>query len=447
MAFLAGFSKEDITPSLDRKVYLAGFGRNRTAGGIHDKLWARCLSLSDSKTTVVLVSLDLIGLFYEPHVLKLRREFENVVLIVASTHNHNGPDTLGLWGPDAFTSGVDSDYINLLISKIRSGIRTALGDMRPARLFAAMDGRRELMDMQGDGRPPIVKDQTLNVLQAVDLTGEGIFTLVQWSNHPETLGGANRLITADFPGVVCDKIEEATGGGALYVNGAIGGLLSPLNIERPLIDPETHEGVEHKTFREMEVLGLRVADIALEALERGEEVKNTPIRVKFKRIFIPLRNRFFRVLAGSGVLKRPVYTRGEVDDRIGYLETSEFGYVKTVLGEDILSEVGVLNMGSVQAALIPGEIYPELVNGGLARLPGADFPEAPFEPIIRHCMSGKYKFIIGLADDEIGYIIPMCEWDENPPWLNNSSKPSYGEINSLGYDAARIICEGICSIV
>lgn len=447
MVFLAGFSKEDITPGLDRKVYLAGFGRNRTAEGVHDKLWARCLSLSDGKTTVVMVSLDLIGLFYEPYVLELRRDFENVALIVASTHNHNGPDTLGLWGPDVFTSGVDLDYMSLLTGKIRSCIRAALRDMKPVRLFAAADERGELMDMQGDGRPPIVKDPTLNVLQAVDSTGEGVFTLVQWSNHPETLGEANRLITADFPGVLCGRIEEVAGGGALYVNGAIGGLLSPLNIEKPLIDPETREAVEHMSFREMEVLGLRVADIALEALERGEEVEDARILVKFKRVFIPLRNRFFRVLAGLGVLKRPLYTRGVIDGRFEYLETSEFGRVKIALGEDVLSEVGVLNVGPVQAVLIPGEIYPELVNGGLARLPGADFPEAPFEPVIRHRMSGRYKFIVGLADDEIGYIIPMCEWDENPPWLNYSPNPPYGEVNSLGYDAARIICEAVYDIV
>lgn len=446
MGFFAGFSKMDITPSLDRKVFLAGFGRNRTAEGVHDKLWVRCLSLSDGKTTVVLASLDLIGLFYEPYVLRLRREFGNASLIVASTHNHNGPDTLGLWGPDLFTSGLDSDYMNLLINRLHLCVCEALRNMKSVRLFVSTDAREELMDMQGDGRPPIVKDPTLNILRAVDSTGEGIFTLIQWSNHPETLGGSNRLITADFPGVICDKIEDGVGGGAVYVNGAIGGLLSPLNLEKPLIDPKTGGKVEHKTFREMEVLGLRVADIALEAFEREEEVKNTSIDVKFKKIFIPLRNRFFRILTGAGVLKRPVYTGGEVDVRIGYLNTSEFGRVKVVLGEDVLSEVGILNIGPIQAALIPGEIYPELVNGGLARLPGADFSEAPFEPIIRHNMSGKYKFIIGLADDEIGYIIPMCEWDENPPWLNNSPEPSYGEVNSLGYDAARIICESICSI-
>ena len=83
------------------------------------------------------------------------------------------------------------------------------------------------------------------------------------------------------------------------------------------------------------------------------------------------------------------------------------------------------------------------MNGGLARLPGADYPDAPFEPVIRSHMTGRYKLVIGLADDEIGYIIPMCEWDDEPPWLNNSEEPTYGEINSLGYDTASVICESL----
>jgi len=34
-------------------------------------------------------------------------------------------------------------------------------------------------------------------------------------------------------------------------------------------------------------------------------------------------------------------------------------------------------------------------------------------------MKGEYKFVFGLANDEIGYIIPKSEWDEVPPYLYN----------------------------
>jgi len=443
MHLLAGFSKRDITPSLDRKVYLAGFGRNRVAEGVHDRLWVRCMALSDGKSTLVLAALDLVGLFYEPYTVELRRMFKNMHLVVASTHNHNGPDTLGLWGPNVFTSGVDSNYMDFLIRQIASCVSDALERLKPVHLRVAADDRDELAEMQGDCRPPVVKDPTLNVVQALEDSGRPVFTLIQWSNHPETLGGSNTLITADFPGVVCDRVEKETGGGALYVNGAIGGLLSPLSMEKPLTDPDTGKPVERKSFREMEVLGLKIAEIALNAVEEGETVEEADVKVRFKQVFIPLRNRVFRALAGLGVLKRPLYTCGRLDQRTGRMNIPGFGEVEAALGEDILSEVGVLDIGPVQAVLIPGEIYPELVNGGLTRLPGADYPDALFEPVIRSHMTGRYKLVIGLADDEIGYIIPMCEWDDEPPWLNNSEEPTYGEINSLGYDTASVICESL----
>jgi hypothetical protein len=58
---------------------------------------------------------------------------------------------------------------------------------------------------------------------------------------------------------------------------------------------------------------------------------------------------------------------------------------------------------------------------------------------VRELMPGKLKFIFGLANDEIGYIIPQSEWDEKPPFLYGASKSPYGEVNSVGPDVARTI--------
>ncbi len=48
--------------------------------------------------------------------------------------------------------------------------------------------------------------------------------------------------------------------------------------------------------------------------------------------------------------------------------------------------------------------------------------------------------LIGLADDEIGYIIPKAEWDEKPPYLQNAPKAWYGEENSVGPGCRRAHC-------
>ncbi|MCJ7706507.1 MAG: hypothetical protein MUO38_02700, partial [Anaerolineales bacterium] len=61
MGLSVGYAQTVITPSLDRPVYLAGFGQDRRAETIHDDLTARALALKDEQTTLVLAALDLIG--------------------------------------------------------------------------------------------------------------------------------------------------------------------------------------------------------------------------------------------------------------------------------------------------------------------------------------------------------------------------------------------------
>jgi len=94
-------------------------------------------------------------------------------------------------------------------------------------------------------------------------------------------------------------------------------------------------------------------------------------------------------------------------------------------------------------ALVPGEMYPELSVGGVARYAGADFPDAPIETPIKSMLHAPFKMLIGLAGDEIGYIIPKAEWDEKPPYLQNAKKAWYGEENSVGPDAAACIAAAL----
>ena len=95
--------------------------------------------------------------------------------------------------------------------------------------------------------------------------------------------------------------------------------------------------------------------------------------------------------------------------------------------------------------MIPGEIYPELVLGKVQDPvdPGADFPDAPIEPAIYGQLKGKHKMMIGLGNDEIGYIIPKRQWDEKAPFCYGLKKAQYGEENSVGPDTAPIICGDI----
>ena len=49
-------------------VWVAGFGNNRPAKGVHDPLWARAIAFRNNGVTVVMVSLDSIGIFHEKFI-------------------------------------------------------------------------------------------------------------------------------------------------------------------------------------------------------------------------------------------------------------------------------------------------------------------------------------------------------------------------------------------
>src|SRR5262245_30598089 len=95
----AGFGEAEITPKLGAKpVFIAGFGHNRLATGVADPLFARAVVLKDGHSSVALVSVDLVG-FFHANVDNVRKHLSGFdFVLVSSTHSHEGPDTLGLWG-------------------------------------------------------------------------------------------------------------------------------------------------------------------------------------------------------------------------------------------------------------------------------------------------------------------------------------------------------------
>jgi hypothetical protein len=197
---LAGFGEAEITPDVsgDKPVYIAGYGMGRTARGVHDPLFARCSVLASGKERIALVSVDLVGLQY-PQVKAIRAKLPHLTYVmVASTHNHEGPDVIGIWGRNPFHRGVDDAYLGLVVDRVVEAVGQAEKNLAPV---TAAFGTAEDDSLVGDSRKPIVKD---GVIRVVKLTGlkndETAGLIVVWSCHPESLGSKNRLITADSPG-------------------------------------------------------------------------------------------------------------------------------------------------------------------------------------------------------------------------------------------------------
>jgi hypothetical protein len=430
-----GFARRVVTPSLNGGlVYLAGFDHDRKATALHDDLYARCLAASDAKTRLVVCAVDVIGLFLSD-VQKTRALFAarapGATLVVTSTHNHEGPDTMGLWGPSTIKSGSDAAYMARLRQAITDAAAEALAGTRPARLFFA---KARTPGLIADGRLPQVIDDELVVARAVAVDGATLGTLVNWSSHPEALGGKNTEITADYPHYLVDKVEAVLGGTCVFVSGSIGGLMTPLAVA--LEDAMGHE-IPGETFEHARAIGERAAARALEALKTAKPSATSSLVFKSRPVFVPLANKLFRLAFALGVLERPLYTQGAPDAATGLFW---FHRVPVPLprGQDLKTEISYIRLGDAEILGVPGEIYPELVLGGIQEPPdpGADFPGAPREEPLRGLLSAEFKMVFGLANDEIGYIIPRSEWDEVPPFAYGRTEAQYGEINSVGPAAA-----------
>jgi hypothetical protein len=56
-------------------------------------------------------------------------------------------------------------------------------------------------------------------------------------------------------------------------------------------------------------------------------------------------------------------------------------------------------------------------------------------------LATDHPLFLGLANDELGYIIPRRQWDQSPPYAYDRETSQYGEINSCGPQIAPIVMD------
>ncbi|MGC8988695.1 MAG: neutral/alkaline non-lysosomal ceramidase N-terminal domain-containing protein [Verrucomicrobiia bacterium] len=438
----AGFARVKITPDVsnpNRPVWLAGFSQHRAATAVHDDLWAIAAVIDDGHTRLGIVALDAIGLFNDD-VIEIRRRLPSDLklahTLICATHNHSTPDLMGLWGPDLFHTGVDPEYRRLVIESVVQALIEAAKALQPARV-AFHEIQVPTEGLVADTRKPIVFDPDLRVMHFKRTDGnQTIGSIVAWANHPETPWGNNTEITSDFCGYLRDALEKGViidgrklaaglGGIHMYVNGAIGGLMTthPSTIVRdPYLDRDfkqpSHEKARAVAHQLVSRLLPRLSDTNVQA------TTHAPISIRARTVLVPVDN--------IGFMAAPV---------LGLMDRGHTGWKR------LRTEVSLATIGDASIAALPGEIYPEIVNGGIERPPGGDFDIEPVEvPPIRQLMPGRVKFVFGLANDEIGYVIPKSEWDRKPPYLYGSTRGVYGEVNSVGPETAPILHKAIAEL-
>ncbi|OGR98822.1 MAG: hypothetical protein A3G85_08620 [Elusimicrobia bacterium RIFCSPLOWO2_12_FULL_39_28] len=410
----AGASKEKITPTIETfsdinengkydlkepftdlnnngswdPVWLGGNQNGRFALGAHDDLWAKSLIVESSQTSLILISLDLIGFLFDEvdsiqTAISEKWGIPAEQIFIASTHNHSGPDTIGLWGESG--SGKNSEYLSFVKAQVLKSVKTAMQNKKKAKIVW---GKTEYSNPIHDARPPEVINDLLLSFRLEDEQGATIATIVNYSMHAEVLNEKNRLITADYPGTLTEKLEKHFGGVALFFAGDIGGMQTPK--------------IFFHTFFISKKIGENLAKEVILSLKQGKSVPIETLHVKQETLMIPIENPKFLEAMEKGI----------------------FGSTKNLLKESdgqlfIPAEIGFIQIGPAQFVTVPGELFPELGH------------------VLRNEMKLEYKFLFGLCNNEIGYIVPEEDWNPN----------GYEETMSLGPKTSALILSTLLQLI
>lgn len=433
-----GFGERDITPVVDARkpaVWLAGYGYGRKATGVHDPLMVRAAVLSDGRQKFALASVDLIGLQYEA-VQQIRARLEEYRHVtVASTHNHEGPDVIGMWGPTPFQRGVSEPYLRFVIEQVVSAVRDA---DRNSAVASASYGTAEDETLLDDNRKPQVKDGVLRVLKFAAPNGSAAGLIVQWNSHPEAMGSRNTLVTADFPAATIAWLKKKYDCPVVYFSGAVGGLMAPPDNR---IKDDAGRVLSEGDFEYTRRLGEETARLASRAIEAASPIRLLPLAVAVKQVALPVDNKIYRLARQAGVVKREGRLWTGNAERPGEVIAGN----KPGNNVAIMTEVSCLQLGELTIVKVPGELYPELVYGKFQEPvdPAADYLDAALEPAVETIAASPKWMLIGLANDEVGYIIPKRQWDEASPYCYGRAKSQYGEINSCGPETAPILMKAL----
>jgi hypothetical protein len=469
-------------------IYMAGFGNDRIPRGVFDPIWARALYVRDpaSGFAYAQASIDVIGWFgdWTDRIVRLARDMDPNLdldhLIVGSTHDHESVDThLGLWGVDTFSDGTYPKFERYIEVKIAQAVVEAASKAGPARFrfasirpgtpFTTLRGTTE--DLEGlqsrnSCRTPWVFDDEVRVVHVTGDPARGaddstIGTIVNWGTHPESMEDGNQYLSSDFVHAIRETVEEALGGVALFIPGALGaaevvGDSCLRRWQRTTFDGEIYPvaengepivlqnvdtdpiGPRNRTYALGRVVGSAAAAAANAAAFDGTATAIEGFTAQ--DLFVPINNTGLSALSAAGVIDKPAYIGGVS------ITKETFGaagmYTSPPTGVDGKTTVYAWKIGTASFLTAPGELAPEIYLGLVAHNRAAaasgddhfdhvspnpaavacaaapfsyDEPRGaatgrPFEPGIRAAQVSRFgtthNFLFGMTPDELGYMVP-----------------------------------------
>ena len=394
-----GSAKVNITPPLG--IPLIG-SKGKPSDAILDELYAKALVLCDGRSTVAIVSVDLL---YTPleeitgPVRRIIREKTGIPeqnVLVCATHTHSGPEyfTRSKIPPTQpfFASEIDSPYMQILIRKIADTARIAQQNMRKVKIGLGQGQLPELVfnrrTKKADGsvvmtfsvtpevaatrkietRPdgltsvsfaltgtnPDLRfgpvEPTVRVLRVEDANDALVGSMLNFACHPVCVyPSMPTTLSRDYPGDATDLVEQTEGGVCLFTLGTAGNMVP---YQRGL---DAHKKI-----------GRALGDEALRRLQFVATTDNVFLDAIRKEIQFPVK----KAVSPEGSNK-PEATQ-----------------------EVIRSEIQVLKLGDIFILGLPGEVLAEV---GLE---------------IRRQANIDKLIIVSLSNDAIGYVCHKDAYDE-----------------------------------
>lgn len=397
----AAAAKTDISPNLG--VELCGYGRylNRRSTAVHDHLYARAFIIEHAGTKVVILSCDLVGITRAITSAVRKRIVEDChidpsCVMIGCSHTHSGPATIPMiaWG------AMDQDYINELEDRLVEVVKKANQQLCQA----------QLSFFQANVEPAIGcnrVDENLGtdpMVRGVFLSNDNqpIALIASHSCHPVILGSKNTETSGDFPGVAMQMLESKM---PHLIAGFIQGASADINPkDRGLFGREGWDTVKQYACQFVGAIE--------NALSSSIPIDNPKLCGRLGSVIIPLRvtNRN-ELTACLSLCSNKLHTLDpqSVDYKRTRFEIDAYNVLLAKCdnpsASHVTAELGVIGLGDIAFAALPGEAYYDLAR--------TIAESSPF----------GHTIVFGLTNDALGYF----------PRSSDFNRPEYDDFG--GYTA------------
>ncbi|MEO1982196.1 MAG: hypothetical protein ABGZ24_16900, partial [Fuerstiella sp.] len=367
-----GTAERSIAPTVFAD--LLANGRGETLDLAEDLL-ARVVVFERDGRKVVFAGLDVFGL--GPwDIDRLRtslasKGYTNV--IVAMSHTHANVDTIGFYGH------YPKQYAQHILAQTEAAVLEAAANLKSVQRLQTgttempLAGGR-VVDLIRNGRDPGLVDPTVSILQAIGNDGVPLVNVINLACHPEVIRlERTRSLSPDFVGALCKEVTARLGGQTVFLNGALGGMLTP--------------DTRFRTNEAATKMGIALAEFVVTAAQKTVPCQSDILSIETRSIELPI--------TGESVAQFLENAPQPVQMRNGRIRT----------------DMNVIWVGDAQFITVPAELLPDI----------------GFE--IMQAMSGRLRAIVGLANGELGYLVPSFDFRED----------GYEERTGPGLEAGQIV--------